>query len=508
MTSVPYVTKNGIIRTVPESVSKDVFDWKSLRWNGEEHHGWTYGRFFQSVPMFFTAEGHNLWLGDLYRGRSVFLIASGTSLKRYDLSKLRQPGIVTLGLNNSPRVFRPQLWTCVDSPSNFMRSIWLDPSIMKFVPLCATDKLIFDNDSIVKRDQQGRIIRDERGNPKLFDDLGRFVKHPATGADLRVRDCPNVVYYRRNEFFQASQFLWEDTFNWGNHGDFGGGRSVLLVAIRLAYVLGFRRVFLLGVDFDMSSDRKYSFEQDRTESSIKGNQATYQKLIQRFSELKPIFDREGFEVYQCNHASHLKVFPHIPYDDALQLVREEFWHGATPINIDDENTYGLYDREDRLKKAAAKSARADKQRVEALLKPGGARVVGDVELKTHMVLPVDQSAAPPVRYQLKPKSSATSFASQRREYTEEEKRDVKRRLDILRRMLNQAKEDLARLENNPPSDPNNDAMMQAWIENLENARGYVEQLRIAFRTVEDEKRWKHGEPIRWGLWNPENEGGP
>lgn len=475
----PTVTKNGTIRTVPISLSKDEFDWKALRWNGDEHHGWMYGRFFQSVPMFFTAEGHNLWLGDMFRGLSVFLIASGPSLKRYDLTKLQQPGVMTLGLNNSPRVVRPRLWTCVDSPHNFMRSIWLDPTIMKFVPICSTDKFIFDNDSIVVRDQNGNVVFDDQGNPKINDDKGAFLKN-SNGSNLRVRDCPNVVYFRRNEFFQASQFLWEDTFNWGNHGDFGGARSVLLVAIRLAYVLGFRRVFLLGVDFQMSETQKYSFPQDRSISSIKGNNQTYEKLIERFTQLKPIFDREGFEVYQCNHESRLKVFPHIPFDDAVQLCLEEFWHGGTPIDIQKENTFGLYDREDRMKKAAEEKT---KQHIE----------------QVKHVLNIDKS-------KLKKRSSVTSFPSKPKrrkgEYTEEEKQEVKRRLDIARNMLNQAKDDLDRLIKNEPQNPNEE-QLQDWMARVQAAQDNVAQLRMVFRTIEDEKRWKHGEDIRWGLWNPD-----
>jgi hypothetical protein len=80
----------------------------------------------------------------------------------------------------------------------------MDPTIMKFVPICHASKFIFNSDE------------------------WKFM-------DVRVGDCPNIVYYKRNEHFKAKQFLWEDCINWGNHKDHGGGRSVMLAAIRILF---------------------------------------------------------------------------------------------------------------------------------------------------------------------------------------------------------------------------------------------------------------------------------
>ena len=483
-----HVTKNGMISKVPGGLQRDDNDWQALRWNGMEHHGWQYSRFCQSSPMFFTAEGHNLWMGDTYRGRSLFLVSSGPSTKKLDLQKLKAPGIITMGLNNSPKVFRPNLWTCVDSPSSFLRSIWLDPTIQKFAPICSVDKHIFDNDSIaVRKEPGGQILRDEAGAAIIDDAAGKFLQRP-NGEPLRVRDCPNMVYFRRNEHFRANQYLWEDTMNWGNHGDLGGARSVFLVVIRLAYLLGFRKVYLLGVDFDMSPEKGYAFKQARNPGSIKGNQETYEKLVERFTELKPIFDAEGFEVFQCNKDSRFKVFPHVSYKDALAAATEEFSCGGAPINCAEENTEGLYDRDDRLKKAAEGQVKIDlaknAAKRDALLKEAGHKAVKAVGKK----IPAKKKKGGPV-----PAAGA---------YSSEEQQEVKARLDAARGMLERAKKDAEDWLKNEPKDGNETAVMQ-WVTELKHMQEEEEQIRVVFRTIEDEKRYKHGEEIRWGLWDPQ-----
>jgi hypothetical protein len=239
------------------------------------------------VPMFFRADGGTVDLADLYRGQTLFLVLNGSSLKDFDWDKLRRPGICSMGINNGAHGFRPQFWTCVDDPTRFMPTIWQDPCIQKFVFQGHFDKPIWDTE------------RDVLSN-------------------LKVRDFPNVLGYRRNERFQAKQWLHEDSFNWGNHQQYGGGRSVMLVALRLAYLLGFRKVHLLGCDFQMDEHKRYWFHEERTPSSIRNNTNSYRILTGYFQQLKPHFEHAGFQVFNANPESQLKVFPFVNPDEALR----------------------------------------------------------------------------------------------------------------------------------------------------------------------------------------------
>jgi hypothetical protein len=259
-------------------------------------------------PQFYNAKNQIVPIEGLYKNSSCFLVLSGPSLKTLDLSKLTQPGIVTFGVNNSPRIFRPNFWTLVDTPGNFMISIWKDPRIMKFAPYPKLESRLFDNTT--------------------WKD-----------SDKVVKECPNVMYYYRNEKFNHETFLTEDTINWGCHKDYGGGRSVFLASLRIMFLLGFTNVYLLGCDFKMELGKpNYAFEQQRSKSSVNNNNNTYKLLNERFDLLKPLFEKENFHIWNCTPESGLKTFPYIEYNEALTTVLKDFPDTKT------ERTEGMYER--------------------------------------------------------------------------------------------------------------------------------------------------------------------
>ena len=258
--------------------------------------------------LLFDAADNPVRLANIYRGRSAFLICGGPSFAALDQSKLRQPGILTMGVNNSAKTFRPNLWTFVDGADHFLRSIFLDPTILKFAPLAA------------------------RGG-RLFDSNGwRYT-------EARVPDCPGVMFYGRHCGWKAETFLNEPTICWGNDDKSGGARSVMLVAVRLLHHLGVRRIFLLGCDFQMSGTQKYHFEQDRCKSSIAGNNGSYAALNKRFAEARPIFERAGLRIFNCNPASGLTAFDTVDFNAAVAMALAEFGN----IDTAAERTAGLYE---------------------------------------------------------------------------------------------------------------------------------------------------------------------
>ncbi|MCB1087130.1 MAG: hypothetical protein KDM63_08800, partial [Verrucomicrobiae bacterium] len=192
----------------------------------------------EQVPFFYTRAGAVLPLEGLYRGGHAFLMANGPSVKDLDLDPLRRRWVMTL--NNGPKTYRGNANCIVDDPSRFSLSIWLDPTIQKFAPMSHFEKPLWDN----------RLLTTEHGPEQRW-----------APANLKVGDCPNVVGYRRNEKFHAPRWLSEETINWGNHAKWGGGRSVLLASLRILNVLGFRSVYLLGADFEMSAEKRYHFDE-------------------------------------------------------------------------------------------------------------------------------------------------------------------------------------------------------------------------------------------------------
>lgn len=298
----------------PQGENKDISDFSKQRHGRQVHEGHQIGKYLQPPPMLFSRDGHNVWMGDMYKGESAFLILGGPSFSKIDKAKLDQAGVLTMGVNNSAKTYRPNLWISVDDPTHFMKSIWFDSKITKFVPYSHSEKALFDNETW-------------------------------TEMAIKVGDCPNVWFYKRNEHFIAKQFLFEDTVNWGNHKDHGGGRSVMLAAIRVLFYLGIRNIYLLGCDFKMDESTKYHFDQDRAEGSIKGNNSTYELLVDRFTQLKPIFEINGLNIYNCNSDSALKVFPFVDFEQAIKTSTIRI-----PTNLKQERTIGLYERTKKNKK--------------------------------------------------------------------------------------------------------------------------------------------------------------
>ena len=272
---------------------RDPRDFDQLQWAGERGTGTdtrdaAHYHPLRPVPMFLRENGAAVDLVDTHRGGSVFLILNGPSFATLDHHALRQPGILTFGVNNGGHGFRPHYWTCVDDPTRFMASIWRDPAITKFVPLAHYQKPIWDAD------------------------------HDRISAE-KVKDFPRVFGFRRNEQFRAEQWLTEDTINWGNHGERGGGRSVMLSALRICHLLGFRRVFLLGCDFHMDTTHSYWFPEHRSDQAIRNNTDSYHLMRGYFAALRPHFDAADFQVLNCTEGSRLgpEIFPHYPLDQAI-----------------------------------------------------------------------------------------------------------------------------------------------------------------------------------------------
>ena len=281
------------------SLTKDQNDLNQLRYGRFRNMGaCVASEFYQNCPFFFTRESSTIPIIGSYRGASAFLMASGPSFALLDKSLLRTPGVWVMSLNNALASFRGNAAVIVDDPARFTMSMWTDPSVTKFVPSSHFEKPLWDNRFLKGKGQQW------------------------APAGMMVGDCPNVIGYRRNEKFQPERFLYEDTINWGNHKKWGGGRSVMLAALRILFLLGFRKVYLLGVDFNMSDTKKYHFDEERTPSAIRGNNSTYEKMIEWFEQLQPYFLAENFVVKNCNPESKLTAFPFIKFEDAISEATE------------------------------------------------------------------------------------------------------------------------------------------------------------------------------------------
>lgn len=268
-------------------------------------------------------------LRGLLAGRPSFLVGGGPSAKRLDMTQLQRRGVFSMGVNNVAGEYPVSSFVCSDPPSKFHDGIWRDPCIMKFLPI---PKLT------------------ERGKGQLRTRIeGRLQPAPFDGRILSTIDCPNVWGFARRSWWAYDEtFFTEDHAAWGN-GKEGLLRTknprvlnTTLLALRLLYYLGSRRVFLVGVDFYMDSTG-YSFDQGRTSKAVENNNSQYRVVNDGLCQMvqRGIFQNAGLEVYNCNQTSGLRAFQYVPFETAIKDTLKDFpdvpfdlhgWYEKGPSN--------------------------------------------------------------------------------------------------------------------------------------------------------------------------------
>lgn len=267
---------------------------------------------YRSPLAVYNRDGRPVALHDTYRGAALFLLCSGPSLETVNRELLARRGVVTMGLNNSPAIVRPHLWTYVDAPTRWIEQIWNDAAVLKFIPQA--------------HHTQRFRVRDARDRLK--------------DSAQTIGELPAVFSYLRNADFNPDRWLTEPSFNWGCADELRcadgatGTRTVFLVALKLAYWLGFRTVYLLGCDWRMDPAKPYAFAQAADAGKARSNNALYRITRHRLQLLKPHFDRAGFRVINCTPGSRLDVFPRTTLEDAIDQAT-----AAVPARI---QTQGMY----------------------------------------------------------------------------------------------------------------------------------------------------------------------
>lgn len=276
---------------------------------------WTERTMKSNKHLMLTRFGEPTTLENVYLNGSVFLILSGPSLLTHDLSKLNQRGIMTFAVNNAGCVVRPNIWTFGDSTVKFHEALFLDPAVLKILP-----------------------------KPRMGDKIRIKREGVFTQTETQVVSLPGVVCIERNCVMNHEAFLFEESVCWGNGKDgeavngFPRVLSTMVQAIRLCYYLGFRKVFLLGCDFNMTPDSVYAFPQFKHSGGCEGNNKSYNSLNWHFSQLQPHFKKAGFHLYNCLKTSGLTAFPYKPYNECLEMALKDF-----PPDVD---TLGYYDCKD------------------------------------------------------------------------------------------------------------------------------------------------------------------
>lgn len=242
-------------------------------------------------------------LADSLPGAHAFLICGGPSLNRQDIASLQQRGILIAAVNQVAATHvRPHIWFSVDPPKSFHGRIWEDAAIWKFIK----------SDFLSPKAADNRHYR--LWNGRAWEPQSRTCV-----------DVPNVWFFKHCDAWEPETFLSQPIPTWSTTAEFKSAKkSVMLIALRLLYWLGVRSVYLLGCDFSMGNPESYAFEESKGPSGQRSNNKTYTALNRSFEQLRTLFERHGYRVYNCTDGGGLHAFPRLTLEEAVCRALKAF----------------------------------------------------------------------------------------------------------------------------------------------------------------------------------------
>lgn len=277
---------------------------------------------------------------------AAFLVCGGPSLNYLDTSQLGDRGIFSLGVNNVCGHVPASAFVCSDPPSKFHWGIHCDPKIMSFFP---SPKLTGRRAKIRRKlpedkwadctvcGMTGRVEVTKRGvtkEKKCGECHGLKIRKFET-LDLRAHQCPNTWGFTRRGWLKCDDtWFTEPGAAWGNLND-GIKRlglpesqktvNTMFLGLRLLQYLGARQIFILGCDFWMDPEaaegKNYAFNELRWASAVESNNRQYEIANEWLCNLRSVFEKWGFQTYNCNRESRLRAFDYVPFGDALAACR-------------------------------------------------------------------------------------------------------------------------------------------------------------------------------------------
>lgn len=191
---------------------------------------------------------------DLHKDKNCFIISSGTSLSKLDLSPLTRR--ITIGLNRSFMAFSSTTYNCV-----------MDHRLFDLYP---------DN------------IKDTR---YLFtlEDRPWGIPIKLKGSDGFSFDLADGIY---------------------------SGYTISYFALQLAVYMGFKRIFFLGLDLKNSDGNTHFFGFDHRSENHENTE--FPKMRNAFIKASEKLSNHDCQVYNCSEDSTLKCFPFISFEEALK----------------------------------------------------------------------------------------------------------------------------------------------------------------------------------------------
>ena len=226
--------------------------------------GITYNKLFYATHPTRTYDKRLQTLKDAYKGQRCFLIGSGPSIEKMDLSLIENE--ITVGLNMLYK-------TGIKTDFYFV----IGYRIMRYI------------EELLKLE-----------NLFLGGSAGRwYLKHLSTVKPL-IKQHNYTEPYVLKEYGEIG--VWDDISLDITKG-LRGGSGVSFVALQTMLYLGFKEVYLLGHDCDYRAQGQYFYDK----SDI-GYERDWEQIFNNYKIVKKYYERQGSKIYNATVGGKLDVF--------------------------------------------------------------------------------------------------------------------------------------------------------------------------------------------------------
>lgn len=234
-------------------------------------------------------------LKDKYAGGRCFILGNGPSLNKCDLSRLDDE--FTFGVNG----------------------IFYKHDEIGFVP---SVYVVEDN----------HVIDD---NLDRINDFHCHLKMFPIEYKRRIRTTPNTLFFNLNRSFyeKRSAYFQNPRFSKDCSERIYGLGSVTMVNLQLAYYMGFKEVYLIGMDFsytippsavveglDITSteDDINHFHPDYFGKGKKWHDPNLEQVLKSYEYSKKVFEKDGRKIYNATVGGKLEVFERVEFEELFK----------------------------------------------------------------------------------------------------------------------------------------------------------------------------------------------
>lgn len=234
-------------------------------------------------------------LKDRHKGETCVIVGNGPSLRMEDLNCLKQAEVPTFASNRIYVAFQKTLWR----PTYYM---------------CQDFKML---------QEHWQEMSHLEGCTCLFP-------HSIVYEFEETTEQENVIFYPLK--YKDPYPIW---FSCNLDKIIHEGMTVTFSAMQIAAMMGFSRIYLLGVDFNYPfiTNEKGEKVLDRSQRThfadnyYNKNEAIYQPnleaSLQAYQAAKEYADARGIEIYNATRGGNLDVFPRVDFDEIFIKGRQK-----------------------------------------------------------------------------------------------------------------------------------------------------------------------------------------